>query len=405
MDPDVYKIANLRRPRHFDTDLKSVAENRDVPLDSKTARLVLQTGRALYSDGVFEGERIRIFTLPWVQDGQLFAVVQVAHETRELDRLWRTQSLTLAIFLPCALILAGLGGIFLASRAMKPIGQMQEKADRIGGSNLSDRLDVRGEDEFADLGRTFNAMIGRLEQSFDDLTATLENQKRFTADASHELRTPLTRLKLATSTALLPTATAEEKKRALDLADQAADSMGRLVQQLLLLAKADAGQLALRRERVDLRIACSEAVEMVTQPAEVELVTHFPERAVYLDGDADALKRLVTNLLENAYRHTPQGKVEICLDETGSNVVLRVADTGIGINPEHLPRLTERFYRVDTSRTVDTGGSGLGLAICKTIVEEHGGELVISSQPGKGATVTATFSRKSATSPNQTSSS
>lgn len=405
MDEDAFRIANLRRPRHFDIELGSLSEGRDTPLDEKAVRAVMQTGRPQFTNGIFEGEPVRIFTMPWLDGGQVFAVAQVANETRELERLARTQTLTLIIFLPCALLLAGIGGIFLANRAMKPIGQMQEKADRIGGTNLSDRLDVQGEDEFADLGRTFNAMIARLENSFDELSATLENQKRFTADASHELRTPLTRLKLATSSALQGSATAEEKRKALEVADQAADSMGRLVQQLLLLAKADAGQLALRRERVDLRIVCSEAMEMVAKPDGIELSTSFPEKAVYLQGDSDALQRLVSNLIENAYRHTAKGRVEVALEGSDAGVQLKVSDSGTGIDPKHLPRLMERFYRVDVSRTGETGGSGLGLAICKTIVEQHDGELSIASQLGEGTTVTASFIRKSATSPNQTSSS
>lgn len=333
--------------------------------------------------------------MPWMDQGKVGAIVQVARETRDLDRLWQSQTLTLIIFLPIALLAAALGAMFLTNRAMRPIGTMRDAATAISETNLSERIPIQGKDEFAELGNSFNGMIGRLEKAFTDLTLAFEQQRRFTADASHELRTPLTRMKLSTSAALQPGASEEERTKALHVAEEATEGMNRLVNQLLLLARADAGQLAFQRERTDLRIVASEAIEQVLKPDSIELEVEFPERAAYADIDAEAMRRVFINLLENAYRHTPQGTVKVSIQQD-QGWVATVQDTGSGIEPEHLPHLTERFYRVDSSRTGGTGGSGLGLAICKTIVEGHGATLEIQSKPGEGTQVSIHFQEKSA---------
>ncbi len=388
IDAESFRLANLRRPRHFDANLQSQNQSQDVPLDEIAARGVIQTSRPRFSNGVIEGEKIRIYTRPWMEQGQVRAIVQVARETKDLEQAWRTQTLTLAIFLPCAIAVAGLAGLFLTSRAMKPIGSMRIAANRISDQNLSERLTVEGEDEFAELGNTFNEMVARLEKSFSELTAAYQQQRQFTADASHELRTPLTKLKLATSSAIQAGKEPTERLEALQTADKAADQMSRLVQQLLLLAKADSGQLAFRFEKHDLRVIASEAISHVIVPASVQLKTDFADQAVYADVDKDSVTRVIVNLLENAIRHAPDGCVEVRIDETP---MIEVMDTGEGISAECLPRITERFYRVDSSRTGATGGSGLGLSICKTIMDAHHGKLNIESELGRGTKIQAIF--------------
>lgn len=359
-------------------------------MDQQAANAAVRSQRPLYSDGQFEGERIRVYTMPWLERGEVQAIVQVARETRDLDRLWRSQTLTLAIALPCALLAAALGAMFLTNRAMRPIGTMRDAATAISETNLAQRIPIEGQDEFAELGESFNAMIARLEKSFQDLQAAYEQQRRFTADASHELRTPLTRMKLAASAALEPASSEEDRRKALQVANESAEGMNRLVNQLLLLARVDAGQLALQRERVDLRVILSEAIEQAAKPDAVDLQTSFPNHAVTVEVDPEAMRRVFINLLENAYRHTTEGTVLVEIqDEGGLTAIIR--DTGSGIAPEHLPHLTERFYRVDSSRTGETGGSGLGLAICKAIVEAHGGRLEIASKPGEGTQVSVFF--------------
>jgi two-component system OmpR family sensor kinase len=310
--------------------------------------------------------------------------------------------ITLAIFLPLALIAAGVGAMFLTSRAIKPIGELRDAASRISEANLSERLTVEGNDEFAELGQTFNQMVDRLETSFVDLKEAYEHQRRFTADASHELRTPLTRINLATSAALQGSSDMEALRRALLVANEAGEGMSRLVGQLLLLAKADAGQLGVHRERTDLRVIASEAIEQTPNPDGVPISTNFPKGAVYAEVDPDAIRRVVVNLLENAFRYADGQPVEVAVS---TSPAIRVTDRGKGIAPQHLAHLTERFYRADDSRTEATGGSGLGLAICRAIMEAHEGSLAIASEIGSGTSVEAEFSKKSENAPIQTSSS
>ena len=390
MDAEGFRIANLRRPRHFALQLKSLSQPGDVPFDITAANTVIKSRRAQFSFGEFEGEKIRIFTMPWTQSGQVGAIVQVARETRDLDRVWQSQIVTLLLLLPIALGAAAIGAMFLTNRAMRPIGTMRDAAAAISETNLGERIPIQGRDEFAELGESFNAMVARLEKAFADITTAFEQQRRFTADASHELRTPLTRMKLSTSAALQPGASDEEKTQALRVADEATEGMNRLVNQLLLLARADAGQLAFNRERTDLRVVASEAIEHVPRPESIELEVEFPDRATYVEIDSEAIRRVFINLLENAYRHTAGGKVKVSID-VSKGISATVQDTGSGIAPEHLPYLTDRFYRVDSSRTEGTGGSGLGLAICKTILDGHGASLAIQSVPGEGTQVSITF--------------
>jgi signal transduction histidine kinase len=200
----------------------------------------------------------------------------------------------------------------------------------------------------------------------------------------------LTRLKLATSAALAEKTSPEEMRQALVAADRAATSMTRLVQQLLTLARADAGELGLRPEPVDLRVVVAEALEGLTIGRPVD--SAFADRPVMVRGDAEHLGRVVANLVENAARHTPaEGTIRIETVRSGNEAVVAVRDTGEGISAEHLPHLFERFYRVDAARARRDGGSGLGLAICKNLVEAHGGRLEIESSPGVGTTARAVF--------------
>jgi signal transduction histidine kinase len=393
-DPVAQRFAELRRPRVFSPQGEPLGRDRSEAFDRRSVAAAMK-GPPLFSNAVYEGQPIRVFTMRLGPGPGRGNIVQVARDTRELERAWSSQLLTLALFLPVAIIAAALGAFFLTRRATKPIAEMKAAANAISESDLSKRLRVEGEDEFAELGETFNAMVDRLENSFGNLKsayasleAAHETQKRFTADASHELRTPLTRLRLATSSALSDRATDAERQKALEVADAAAESMSRLVQEMLVLAKADAGQLRMRQERIDLRVLAAETIDSLTGSGP-DVVADMQDSPVNVDGDRDHLQRMLTNLIENAVRHTPVGgtvKVTVCAAE--GMACLKVADTGEGVAPEHLPRLTERFYRVDSARAGQDGGSGLGLAICKTIVEAHGGTLEIASQLGKGTQVT-----------------
>lgn len=290
--------------------------------------------------------------------------------------------------IPVALLIAGVGGAFLTNRMIQPVRQMTRTAEQVSAEDLSGRLPIQGNDEFADLASTFNKMMGRLQEAFTHLKLLIEQQRRFTADASHELRTPLTVIKAITSLTLRGDRSPEEYRQALDSIDRAADTMNRLVQDLLFLARSDTGQLGLNLTPITVQDVLEPAAEIVQKPGSATITLNMPDAPVKVCGDLHALIRLFTNLMENALQHTPSGGKVIIDVESGEEMVsISVRDTGEGIPPEHLPHVFERFYRADASRTRASGGTGLGLAICKSIAEAHHGTISIDSTLGEGTLV------------------
>ena len=297
--------------------------------------------------------------------------------------------------------LAAVGGWLLAGRALRPVANVTATAAGIAeGANTASSLRTRlavppTGDEVARLAATFNAMLDRLESSFG-------TQRRFVADASHELRTPLTALRTNLDVLLAEAADEAtpldrpELLATLDGMRRTSARMARLLDDLLLLARLDAaGSTAretARRRPVRLDREVTAAVRALEPLAEERalVVTAAP---VSVAGDADRLHQLALILLENAVRYTPAGgriAVEIGPDGFGA-AKLVVRDSGIGIAPEHLPRVFDRFYRADEARARATGGAGLGLAIARAIVESHGGAIAVASRPGEGATFTVSL--------------
>ncbi len=288
--------------------------------------------------------------------------------------------------------MAAVGGAFLTGRMILPVRDMTRAAGRIGAQDLSQRLPAAGHDEFSELAATFNGLLERLEKAF-------EQQRRFTADASHELRTPLTAILANTSLTLAGPATLAESTQALQATQRAATRMNRIVQDLLGLARSDAGQVEMDLEPIPIRPLLEAAVEALAGSNHAPVHFDVPPEPLFIVGDDHALTRLFTNLLDNAARHTsPSGRITVTASRESSLVNVTVADTGEGIPPEHLPHVCERFYRVDPARARAGGGTGLGLAISQSIIEAHGGTLSLESQVAVGTRVCVTLSVAPATS-------
>lgn len=282
-----------------------------------------------------------------------------------------------------ALSLAALSGAALVRRALSPVERITRTAMTIEeSSDLSRRVGHRGPaDEIGQLATTFDHMLERLHRVF-------QSQKHFVADASHELRTPLTVIQ-GNLDLLKRNLSEADRKESLRAIEAESRRMSKIVNDLLLLAEAESGQIE-RQEKVSLKeIVMEEFKRARTLAGNHKIVTGQLEDLA-VNGDSYKLKLLFGNLVSNAIRYTPEGgTITLSLFWDDHWARLEVADTGIGISPEHLPRIFDRFYRVDKARSRATGGTGLGLAIVKGIAEQHGGKVTVASELGKGSTFTA----------------
>ena len=312
-------------------------------------------------------------------------VVQAAVSLTPNDQAQRELIAVLLLTGPLALAGTLGGGYMLARKALAPVDRMVATAQEITATRLDRRLDApNSQDELGRLATAFNDMISRLERSFEEI-------RRFTADAAHELRTPLAAMRTEAEVALRSPRAPEQDGRVLENLLEEIERLTRLVSQLLFLCREDTGigvgefrpvrldelvrevgdhmQVAAREKGVELR---------------VDLSTPSPIR-----GDADRLRQLFFNLLDNAIKYTPSGgTVVVRAESPNGQARVIVTDTGVGIPAEHLPRVFDRFYRVDPSRSPETDGTGLGLAICRSIAEAHGGHLEIDSDLGQGTRAT-----------------
>jgi heavy metal sensor kinase len=284
------------------------------------------------------------------------------------------------------LVLAcGLGcGYWLARKALAPVDQMTATAAEITSTRLDRRLDEPvTDDELSCLARTFNAMIARLQRSFEEV-------RRFTADAAHELRTPLATMRTEAEVALRSPRSPERDARVLENLLEEIERLTRLVSHLLFLCREDTGVGVgdLQPMRLDDVVRdVGEHMQVMAREKGVTLVIDLPETC-RVNGNTDRLRQLFFNLFDNAIKYTPTpGKVTVQVEALNGQVHATVTDTGIGIKAEHLPLVFNRFYRVDPSRSPETEGSGLGLAICQSIAEAHRGRIEIESTLGSGTRV------------------
>jgi len=284
------------------------------------------------------------------------------------------------------IVMAGIGGLFLAARALKPVNDIIRTAKSIEETDLSRRIDVQTNDELGRLAATLNEMIARLEKAF-------ERQRQFTADASHELRTPLSVIEAETTLTLRRERSPEDYQKSLESINEEVAYMSSILEKLLMLARADAGKEQINYHDVNLKqlsAALAPDIEMLAREKGLQFV-FTADTDLMITGDEIKLKQLLLNLLDNALKYTAQGSVSLSLSRSDNNAVITVTDTGIGIPEEHLAHIFERFYRVDKARSRSEHGTGLGLTIVKYITEAHNGKIKVVSQPGKGSTFIVTL--------------
>jgi signal transduction histidine kinase len=383
---------SLYRPRRF--DLKGQSLDRDgqhTPWDPK-ALTRARLGDIVHSTITIDGEPYRVLSHPYPGRGTIQGVVQIPYPLTEVYRAVADLSRALLTLIPIGLLCAGIGGVYLTNRVLYRVRLLSHAAEHIGARDFSRRLPVVGSDEFAELAGTFNGLLGRLDTAYQQQGHLLDQQRRFVADASHELKTPLTIIQGNASLTLNSAPDMETYQDSMHEIAQAAGTMSQLVQDLLLLARSDSGQLGKVPIELLVQEILERAINGVAWRAETPIHLHIADSTLTVLGNEGELVRLFTNLLDNALRYTPgDGEINVTASRQGDQVRITVADTGVGIAPEHLVHLGERFFRADASRSRKEGGTGLGLSICKAIVQAHRGTITFESTVGVGTTVQVTL--------------
>jgi heavy metal sensor kinase len=325
-------------------------------------------------------EKWRIYTQPITASGNLSAGwIQAAQSLNPMTDTLQDFRDQLLWAVPFILLLAGLGGYFLADRTLRPIDRIRQTAAEIEASDLNQRIGYQGpEDEIGRLAVTFDRMLERLEAAF-------KRERRFAGDAAHELRTPLTVLKGQIEVTLSKSRSGQHYQDTLrELAPQV-ERLIRLSNALLFLSRSDQAQLPWEPEDINLGELLTLVLEQIQTLAaenQLKLISDISSEIPF-NGDKDHLIRLFLNLLDNAVKYTPAGgTVDVKTRLTDQEILVSVANDGPGIPQEHLQQIFDRFHRVDSDRSSLTGGTGLGLAISREIAHLHGGTITVQSQSG-----------------------
>ena len=377
-------------------DGKSILRTRyiteDLPLDGNALRVAAR-GDLTWSEQEFQGFRIRSLYYPLARFGPAHGrhVLQVAAPLDTRDRMLKRLVIFMVGVIGLVSAMMYVGSSWLAKRAVRPVAEIIAQSREIGGGTIDRRISAYADSkEYRGLVEVLNTMLDRLEDAF-------QAQRRFTADASHELRSPLTALRGELELARRRKRSPDEYERTIDSALEEVERLSRITEDLLTLARSDAGVLVLRPESVDLGAAAQEVVARLQGAATMRDVQIQTESAgnTLLRGDPDLLKRLIWNLVGNAVKFTPRGgQVSVRVDHADEGVRLHVADTGPGIPPDQVEHIFDRFYQINPVRTGGEAdsGTGLGLAIARAIADLHSASIDVTNER-TGALFTVVFPR------------
>ncbi len=351
-----------------------------VPVSFTTLEKALK-GEIVYETIEGARPRLRMITMPILENKRIISIVQVGTSLEEFEDTMKR----LLIIMVVSIITATSGtivvGYFMAKKTMKPVDQIRRTAVKISSSNLDERIELKGrKDELGRLAETFNAMIARLKDSF-------QRVNQFSIDVSHELKTPLTILKGETELALRKDRTNEEYKRSLTSNLEEIDRMSHIIDDLLLLSKAEAEDMKLNLDKVDLRDLLADVclnMKIFGENKGVEIIVKELED-IRIVGDALKLRRMITNIVENGIKYGHSGGyVAVSSYKQDGFACVHVKDDGPGISSGDIKYIFDRFYRADRSRKRESG-SGLGLSISKWIAEAHHGTIEVESTPAAGS--------------------
>jgi heavy metal sensor kinase len=315
--------------------------------------------------------------------GRLFVVQMAIPADDAVDTLHMFRSYLL-MFAPLLLLAAAGLGHWMSRKALSPVDELVRIARDVSGTSLNTRLPkLNTGDELQRLSDTLNEMLDRIERAFSRIS-------EFTADASHELRTPVSLIRTEAEVALRRARGEDEYRESLRHILLEAERTTGLIEQLLSLARADAGREVVRMDRVNLQPMLQNLIEgwqSVATMRGLQFSADLEDTHAAVLGDESLLRRVLDILLDNAFKYTPSpGTVRLTVEENDSAVTIAVQDSGVGIEPQEQSKIFDRFYRVDKARSRNQGGAGLGLAIAQWVVARHNGEITVESQPGQGST-------------------
>lgn len=366
----------------------SIVFQSDQPRDESfnpaaVSKVSISTDEGMRQERLPCGKELLIYSLPFHATGAGDFLIEVGASLSQINNTLHGLVIIFLATLPVAIAIAAVGGYGLMRRALRPVDEITRSAERISSLNLSQRLPVPATgDEIERLSATLNRMIARLEDSFKQIT-------RFTADASHELRTPLTVVRGELEIALRNGQVPADIREAIESTLEETERLSKIVNDLMILSKLDSGQMQLEKSIFDLGELAASTTDQLTVLADekqVSLSCSLRSQAK-VEADRARIKQVLVNLIDNAIKYTPAGgRIEVSVRREDSNAIIEITDTGIGVPQEELPRIFDRFYRVDKARSRELGGSGLGLAISKSICEAHNGRIWVTSIPGSAST-------------------
>ncbi len=374
-------------------------KNGNLLINTKTVPFIEQLEKSDFDD-VVRGEdsfdtldgvalngdktKFRVYSKPVIVDSKVEYVVQVAGPIDLISLALNNLIFVLFILLPLTILLAGIPGVLLAGLTLRPVNEMINTLRQITAENLKLKIHIPDtNDEIRRLADTFNEMIERLDRSFS-------SQQSFIQDISYELKVPLNALKNELAMAAKNPYSKEKFETILQNGLKEADKFSLIIDDLLTLAKFDNSQMPFEIKKVNLTGLLNEVARSMRQAAEGKEIalSSFLKDAITIDGDEMQLKKLFTNLIDNAIKYTyRKGKIVLAAHKDGGSAQITISDTGIGMPEDELPYIFDRFYQIKKIRS-DKQGFGLGLSIVRSIVESHKGKIIVESQLGKGSIFT-----------------
>ena len=379
--------SNFLEPSSISNELRSQVQKDDA-IHWERTQLRYINGEVL--DGLVVGERVSI---PGVGNYEMYVLFGFDSQQRTVDligrSMWGTGILLIALIMMVASI--------VLRQVIKPVKQAAEVAEQLTSGDLMQRMEVKGQDEIARLGTAFNEMADTLEQQITRLENLSRVQQRFVSDVSHELRTPLTTIRMASDVIFSARESFDPViARSAELLLSQIERFENLLADLLEVSRFDAEVASLSLDKVDMSALvrrCADDLGLSSKESDTQFSFDFPDSNIIIDGDPRRIERIMRNLLANAIDHSEGKPIELTLRANESAVSVSVRDFGVGLTPQHIERVFDRFWRADPSRSRIRGGTGLGLSIAREDAELHGGGIKVWGEIGRGSNFVLTLPR------------